>query len=302
MPRLVYSDIVYFIPMAQEQHFVKDTQFQEPLGKTVSKITLKGARVSVDWATLIGLIVAVGLIIFAIGMGGSGIGAFFNVPSILIVVFGTAAATAVSYTGTELAGVWHIFSRSLFTYARSPPALAHTLMDVATIARKRGLLALIAYESELKLEPFLARGVQLVVDGYTPRDIESILDQETQAKAQRHRRAASIARRASEIAPAMGLIGTLMGLVQMLSDLTNPESIGPAMAVALLTTFYGAILGTVIMGPLAIKLDKRAEDEVLLETLITTALLSVARQENPRRLEMLLNALLPPGQRIKYFD
>jgi len=104
------------------------------------------------------------------------------------------------------------------------------------------------------------------------------------------------------VAPAMGLIGTLVGLVKMLADLDNPDSIGPAMAVALLTTFYGAILGTVIMAPLSVKLEKNSSDETMIKTLIVTAATSMARQENPRRLEMLLNSDLPPFEQIRYFD
>ena len=100
----------------------------------------------------------------------------------------------------------------------------------------------------------------------------------------------------------MGLIGTLIGLVMMLADLENPETIGPAMAVALLTTFYGAILGTIVMAPLAVKLEKRSSDEALMKVLVKTAAVSIANQDNPRKLEMLLNSELPPTQRIRYFD
>ncbi|MEC7029070.1 MAG: MotA/TolQ/ExbB proton channel family protein, partial [Pseudomonadota bacterium] len=133
-------------------------------------------------------------------------------------------------------------------------------------------------------------------------DIDRVLGQEVDALAERHRRSASILRRASEVAPAMGLIGTLVGLVQMLAQLDDPSSIGPAMAVALLTTFYGAIMGTVILGPLAAKLERNSGDETMIKNLILTAMGSIARQENPRRLEMLLNSELPPEHRIRYFE
>ena len=129
-----------------------------------------------------------------------------------------------------------------------------------------------------------------------------MMTQEIDSLVERHKRSAGIMKRASEIAPAMGLIGTLVGLVQMLADLQNPDSIGPAMAVALLTTFYGAILGTIIMAPMAVKLEKNSSDEVMIKTLILTAATSISRQENPRRLEMLLNSDLPPKEQINYFD
>jgi len=142
----------------------------------------------------------------------------------------------------------------------------------------------------------------MAIDGSKPEDIHHILSQEIAASHERHKRTASITQRASEIAPAMGLIGTLVGLVQMLADLENPETIGPAMAVALLTTFYGAILGTVVMGPLAVKLEKNSNDESLINTLICLGAVSIARQDNPRKLEIELNAALPPHQQIHYFD
>ena len=119
---------------------------------------------------------------------------------------------------------------------------------------------------------------------------------------ERHRRSASILRRAAEISPAMGLIGTLIGLVQMLANLSDPESIGPAMAVALLTTFYGAILGTAVLSPMAAKLERNSNEEAMLRSMVMIAMSSIARQDNPRRLEMLLNSELPPSKRIKYFD
>ena len=124
--------------------------------------------------------------------------------------------------------------------------------------------------------------------------LNACLAQDLDALVERHRRSASILRRGSEIAPAMGLIGTLIGLVQMLADLQNPETIGPSMAVALLTTFYGAILGTAVLAPMAAKLERNSNDEAMIRTLTMMAMASIARQDNPRRLEMLLNSELPP--------
>ncbi|MFN3700202.1 MAG: motility protein A [Alphaproteobacteria bacterium] len=253
-----------------------------------------------DFATIFGAIFAVGLIIAAIAIGSSNAN-FFNVPALMIVLFGTMAATAISYTGEELAKAGHVVAKTMVRQVYSPSRLAKNLLDIAVIARKNGLLAVSQYERELQKDPNLQRVMQMVIDGYNPNDIERMLGQEIAALVERHKRSASIMRRASEVAPAMGLIGTLVGLVQMLAELENPETIGPAMAVALLTTFYGAILGTVIMAPLAVKLDKNSTDEALTRTLIATAAVSIARQENPRRLEMLLNSELPPSEQIDYF-
>ncbi|HLF58773.1 MAG TPA: MotA/TolQ/ExbB proton channel family protein, partial [Alphaproteobacteria bacterium] len=118
----------------------------------------------------------------------------------------------------------------------------------------------------------------------------------------RHIKGASVLRKGAEVAPAMGLIGTLVGLVQMLGRLDDPGTIGPAMAVALLTTFYGAVLANVVLAPLASKLERNSREELLVKHIFLMAASSIARQENPRRLEMLLNSVLPPSKRVQFFD
>ena len=264
-------------------------------------VSVPRASSRLDFATILGLIFAIGLIIGAIAIGSSNAN-FVNVPALMIVLFGTMAATAVSYTGEELARAGSVIAHSMNRKVWNPQVLASNLVALAVIAKKKGVLALTNYDNELRKNRFMHKSFQMVVDGFNPDDIEFLLSQELEAEIERHKRSASITRRASEVAPAMGLIGTLVGLVQMLADLENPETIGPAMAVALLTTFYGAILGTIVMAPLAVKLEKRSSDEALVKTLIKVAAISVARQENPRKLEMLLNSELPPSQRIRYFD
>lgn len=254
-----------------------------------------------DLATTLGVFFALSFIVGAIAMG-SGNADFINLPSVLIVVCGTIAATAISYSGEELRQSGKIFGQSFRQKIQSPTKLAAALIDMAVVAKKKGVLALSGYEGELSKDKFLQNAMQMVIDGYNPKDIDFLLTQEIEAEAERHKRSSSIAKRASEIAPAMGLIGTLVGLVQMLANLENPETIGPAMAVALLTTFYGAILGMVILAPLGVKLEKRGADEYLLKRLIKTACVSISSQDNPRKLEMLINAELPAAKRIRYFD
>lgn len=279
---------------------VQAAQLQATTGGDPS-VKIRSPGVKPDFATILGLIFALGMIVVAIAMGQSNAN-FINAPSFLIVVLGTMAATSVSYTGSELKHVPGILGNAMFRRVRDPAVMATQLMDIASLARKKGLLILSSIEAELRKDPFLGRAVQLVTDGYSGEDIERVLGQEVDSLVERHRRATSIMRRAAEIAPAMGLIGTLVGLVQMLAQLDDPASIGPAMAVALLTTFYGAIMGTVILNPLAAKLERNSNDEAMIKNLIMTAMTSIARQENPRRLEMVLNSGLPPEHRIKYFD
>lgn len=254
-----------------------------------------------DLSTVLGIVLSLALISGAISMG-SGNANFLDIPSIMIVVLGTITATSIAFTGSEMRRAMKIIGQSFWRKSWDHRIMARQLLDIATLARKKGVLALNATAPELAKDKVLARAIDLVIDGYNGEDIERILSQEIDSLVERHRRSAGILRRGAEIAPAMGLIGTLVGLVQMLSELDNPDAIGPAMALALLTTFYGAIMGLVLLNPLAAKLERNSNDEASIRSLILIAACSIARQENPRRLEMLLNSELPPGARIKYFN
>lgn len=264
-------------------------------------ISMEDPDIVFDPATVFGLGASLLLIAAAILMEG-GSGSFFNIPSVMIVIFGTMAVTAVSYTGEELERGWQTIRASVARRVISPQRVAHLLVALSVLARKRGVLSLTAQERELRKDPFLKNAIQLVTDGFQATDIEYFLQQDIDTALERERRSAAILRRASEVAPGMGLIGTLIGLVQMLSQLNNPQTVGPAMAIALLTTFYGAVMGTVVFAPLATKIERNATEDALLKTVIMAGAASIARQENPRRLEILLNSILPASERISYFD
>jgi chemotaxis protein MotA len=255
----------------------------------------------IDFATFIGLFGAIGLIVAAILLEGSWT-AFINVPAILLVVFGTFAVTAVSYSVGEVFQAQPIMLRTLFRSGQTPNDAAMRMLQLAERARRRGILQLQSELYGLRPEPFLHRSMTMLVDGIAVEEIERNLTFETHAMMQRHVRSTGILRRAAEVAPAMGLIGTLVGLVNMLGSLNNPESIGPAMAVALLTTLYGALLANVVFLPLASKLERNSATELLINQIYILGSLSIGRQENPRRLELVLNTILPATQRVKYFD
>jgi len=255
----------------------------------------------IDFATFFGLFGAIGLIIAAILMEGSWT-AFINIPAILLVVFGTFAVTAVSYSVGEVFQAQPIMLRTLFRTSQTPNDAAMRMLQLAERARRRGILQLQSELFGLRPEPFLHRSMTMLVDGIVVEEIERNLTFETHAMMQRHVRSTGILRRAAEVSPAMGLIGTLVGLVNMLGSLNNPESIGPAMAVALLTTLYGALLANVVFLPLASKLERNSATELLINQIYILGALSIGRQENPRRLELVLNTILPASQRVKYFD
>ncbi|MCK5375026.1 MAG: MotA/TolQ/ExbB proton channel family protein [Alphaproteobacteria bacterium] len=273
---------------------------QQQIDINLPNVIVPRVHRTLDLITLLGLILSISLIIGAISMGKSEAN-FVNGPSIMIVILGTLTASCIPYTGMELRQSISVILTSFIRPARNIPMLATSMVDLAIIARKKGLLEISNYEDQTGNEPFLEYAMGLVTDGYDFDDLKRILEQDIQKEEERSKRAASILKRASEVAPAMGLIGTLVGLVQMLAELENPEAIGPAMALALLTTFYGAILGTVIMSPLAAKVEKNAADKALAKTMVTKTALSMVKQENPRNLEMIINGLLSPSLRINYF-
>lgn len=259
------------------------------------------SRSAMDFATILGLISGFGLIAIAVFIGGSA-QSFFNVPSILIVIGGTLAVTTICFSLTEMARTARVVVKTLFYSSRNPSDAAVHVLQIAEMARKKGVLSLQSILASLEREPFLHKGMSMVVDGTPGEEVETIMRRDMQATIQRHNKSGSVLRKAAEFAPAMGLIGTLIGLVQMLGNLDDPGTIGPSMAVALLTTFYGAVLATMVFSPLAAKLERNSIEEALINTIYVMGTASVGRQENPRRLEMLLNSVLPPSKRVRYFD
>jgi chemotaxis protein MotA len=255
----------------------------------------------VDFATLLGVGGAFAMIVTAMMLSGQA-ASFLDIPSVLIVIGGTFLVTTVSFSLGEIARAQGLMLRAAIYRAETPENAVWQALYLADLARKRGRLALQNVTEELRDAPFLYRAINMVVDGTPAEEVERVLSRDAESSFERHQRSAGILRRAGEVAPAMGLIGTLIGLVQMLGSLDDPSSIGPAMAVALLTTFYGAVLGNMVFNPLAGKLERNAQIEAMVCQIYTIGAASISRQENPRRLETMLNTLLPPDSRAAYFD
>lgn len=252
-------------------------------------------------STLLGMLTAFLLVGGAILLGGSPL-AFINLQGVLIVVLGTVAVTAISFRFQEMAtlpgNIWTLLRHG----QREPNEEAIKVLKIAVEARKHNdVLMLERLLPKLKDTPFLQQSIGLVVDGTQPEEIEQIMRREASTASARHMRSVDFLRRAGDVAPAMGLIGTLIGLVRMLGNLDNPTEIGPAMAVALLTTLYGAVLAHLVFIPLAAKTEHCTEEESLVNNLYAMGATSIRRQENPRRLEMLLNTVLPPSKRVTFF-
>jgi chemotaxis protein MotA len=258
-------------------------------------------RAMMTYPALAGLICGIGILAVAIGLEGSP-GSFVNVPSILIVFGGTVCAVIVSFSLGDVADSMRLAKDALSRPGRDVSEAAVRLLHLADIARQRGVLALQAVLADLVDDAFLHKGLILVIDGHSSAEVESIMMHDLNAAAERQAIGVAVLRRAAEYAPAMGLIGTLIGLVQMLSHLDDPAAIGPSMAVALLTTFYGAVLANLVLAPLAAKLERHGADDMLLNRIFVMGAVSISRQENPRRLEILFNSVLPPSRRVQYFD
>ncbi len=259
------------------------------------------SNLTVDTASVIGLACGFGLLIAAIVLGGSP-GSFINFPSALIVLGGTFSVVTMCFSLSEVLNTFRVVATAMLPSVREPADAAAQALGIAELARRNGVLALQNIQRDLAAAPFLYKCMSMVIDGAPGEEVEAVMRRDLQATMQRHARSADVLRKAAEFAPAMGLIGTLVGLVQMLGNLDDPAAIGPSMAVALLTTFYGAVLANMVFSPLAAKLERNSTDEALVNLVYVMGAVSITRQENPRRLEMLINSVLPPSKRVRYFD
>ena len=248
-----------------------------------------------DIATVLGVISAFGLVLIAIFMGG-GLGLFINIPALMIVVGGTLGATMINYPLKDVIGVLKVVKKALFTKNIPTDELIKKFLSFAGKSRKEGILSL---EGDIKevSDEFLKKGVQLSIDGLEPQEINNLLETELDFIKTRHQLGAEIFTTMGTFAPALGMIGTLIGLVQMLQSMDDPSSIGPAMAVALLTTFYGSIMANIMCMPIAGKLRTRSKEETLTKELTIQGVISLSNGDNPRILEQKLNAFVPPNQR-----
>ena len=271
------------------------------MAETGATIHVEKARTTADLATIVGLACGFGLLVAAIFIGGSP-GSFINVPGALIVFGGTFGIVTTCFSLTEIGRTLRVIMKTVFYSTRDPSDAAIQVLQIAEIARRQGVLSLQSILDSISGDQFLHKGMAMIVDGTPGEEVEAILLRDMHSTVQRHNKSASVLRKAAEFAPAMGLIGTLVGLVQMLGNLDDPTTIGPSMAVALLTTFYGAVLANMVFSPLASKLERNSAEEALVNNVYLMGASSVGRQENPRRLEMLLNSVLPPAKRVQYFD
>ncbi|MEM7293565.1 MAG: flagellar motor protein PomA [Pseudomonadota bacterium] len=247
-----------------------------------------------DLATVIGLFGALGVIVMAILLGGDLL-VFINVPSLVIVIGGTVFATLFRFTLGQFIGSFKIAMKSFLFKSIAPQDLITEAVELANVARKEGVLALEGREIN---HPFLEKGIGLCIDGHPPEIVQKMLSKDINLTIERHDIGIGMFKASGDAAPAMGMIGTLIGLVAMLANMDDPKSIGPSMAVALLTTLYGAIIANAVALPMADKLSLRNKEEKLNKVLILESISGIQEGINPRVLEQILFAFLPESKRI----
>jgi len=246
-----------------------------------------------DIATFIGLIFGLGVIGAAIAFGGDA-GLFINIPGILIVLGGTLAATLIKFRLTDMISAFALGMRTAFRKVASDPNTIYSqVLEMAQAARKNGVLVL----QEFKVDNALLRlGIRLVVDGHNGDNVRHILSQEINQMAIRQERGETMFRGIGDSAPAFGMIGTLVGLVQMLANLDDPANIGPAMAVALLTTFYGALIANLIAIPIADKLAAKTSQDRIVNELVFESVVLIYQRQGPQVISETLAAFLPAAR------
>lgn len=248
-----------------------------------------------DIATLIGLVGSFIVIISAIFVGGSA-GMFIDTAAILIVLVGSTFVVLMQYPLSQFLSAGKVAAKAFMFKSVPLDTLIDEIYGLADEARKGGLLSL---EGKEVSHPFLSKGIQMLVDGHDGSVVRSQLSKDMNQSYQRHMAGAKVFKAAGDVGPAMGMIGTLVGLVQMLANMDDPKAIGPAMAVALLTTLYGAMLANMVCLPIQSKLNIRADEELLCQKMIMDALLAIQSGQNPRILDGALKTYIPEGKRVE---
>lgn len=250
-----------------------------------------------DIGTVVGLVLAFMAIVIAVFIGGGGnVMALVDPTSVFVVIIGATGAVVVSFPLARITGLVAVIKKSLFTDTGDPAETISELVRYAEVARREGILSLENLMGEMK-DPFIVRGVKMAVDGTDPELIQTILDTELDALSERHAQGKAVLDALAKYAPAFGMIGTLLGLIFMLKSMDDPSKIGPGMAVALITTLYGALIANLFASPIADKLAAKDAEELLVKTIIVTGVMSIQSGDNPRVVESKLLTFLPPAQR-----
>ncbi|MCX7841911.1 MAG: MotA/TolQ/ExbB proton channel family protein [Clostridia bacterium] len=248
-----------------------------------------------DLATLIGIAAGMVCLVVSILLGGSLLD-FYDTPSVFIVIGGGMASVLISYRISEIAKVMKVVIKAFISKEADTESTINMLVKMSDKARREGLLAL---EADLETidDNFIKQSLQMVVDGIETEVIREYMDLEIQNIQMRHGKGQSIFKTMGALFPAWGMIGTLIGLINLLKALNDPSKIGPAMAVALITTFYGSVIANFVCIPIANKLKLKSDEEIRIKEMIIEGIVSIQAGENPRIMEHKLKLFLPPDRR-----
>ncbi len=250
-----------------------------------------------DFATIVGLCMAFGLVIWSITLGGS-LSGFMDMPSVAVVIGGTLGALLINFPLPKFLAIGKIITKTFVFSLDEPGVVIDKMVKYAERARREGMLAL-EEDSENETDEFLRKGLRLAVDGTDPQLLEKILETDVEQIENRHSEGAKLLGMGGTFSPAFGMIGTLIGLVNMLSNLEDPTQIGAGMATALITTFYGAVLANAFFIPLQGKLETRSKEEMVIKTMIIDGIMAIQSGDSPRIVEEKLKSFLAPKVRAK---
>ena len=251
-------------------------------------------------AAILGFVFAI--ILYGIALCNKGIDAFFDIDSVIIVFGGIISSIFIAF---PLPRIFSSIGYSFKVFKKEKKIsdnLTLEILKAAIITRKGSFLALQDHLEEFE-HPFVIKGINLIIDGFSPESIRSILESDIENLAERLRKYENFFRFISKLAPAFGMIGTLIGLIAMLRNLTNatPSAIGPAMATALITTFYGAMIANLITTPIAEKISEIIDFEILEAQMVLEGILMIYEGLNPRIIDRKLNSYLPEEQRKDFY-
>jgi len=251
----------------------------------------------VDLGTVLGMLSGLACLVVAVLITPRGhLGMFVDYPSMFIVLGGTTAALFMNFSLRDLAGLGRVLRNAFVASRASPGLLIADFRRYADLARREGILALERVTGEVR-DPFLLSGLQHAIDGLDPDVIQDLMKTELDYMSARHERGVKILRQIGTYGPSFGMVGTLIGLVVMLANLREPDAIGPSMAVAIITTFYGAVVAYLFAVPLAEKMAIRHGEELVLREMMMKGLASIQSGDSPRVVEQKLRVLLPPRMR-----
>ena len=255
-----------------------------------------------DILTPIGIVLAIGLILYAIISGGKGIKIFIDIPSFLITIGGSFGAVLITYDLATVKKIPSALIMSIKGVNANKLELIEQFKELSKMIRKDGILAIEQQVSQMEDQPFLKKGLELIIDGVDSKDVQEILEIELNERETVYGNSAKIFKLWGSYAPAFGMVGTLIGLIQMLSDMGSPDDIASGMSVALITTLYGALFTNMLFNPIGFNIESKGESEIEYLEMVVCGLISIQNGDSMRAMEEKLVTYLNEKDRKSYYE